>query len=59
MTGTGGKTANRTIYNTSLSIVHVEPSKTYRLRVIEATALAFASLAIEGHGDLKVVESGG
>jgi L-ascorbate oxidase len=57
--GKGGGTANGTMYNTSLSIINVEPGKTYRLRVIGATALTFASLAIEGHWDLEVIEADG
>lgn len=47
--GKGGGSANGTACNASLSIIDVEPGKTYRLRFIGATALTFASLAIEDH----------
>jgi FtsP/CotA-like multicopper oxidase with cupredoxin domain len=57
--GKGGGTANGTMCNASLSIIHVEPGKIYRLRVIGATALAFVSFAIEGHYDLEVIEADG
>lgn len=57
--GEGGGSANGTMCNASLSTILIEPGKTYRLRVIGATALTFASLAIEGHFDLEVIEADG
>ncbi|KAH8790942.1 putative laccase [Hyaloscypha sp. PMI_1271] len=57
--GKGGGSANGTACNASLSVIDVEPGKTYRLRFIGATALTFASLAIEGHGSLEVIEADG
>ena len=57
--GKGGGSANGTTCNASLSTIDVEPGKTYRLRFIEATALTFASLAIEGHNDMQVMAADG
>lgn len=57
--GKGGGSNNGTACNGSLSTIDVEPGKTYRLRFIGATALTFASLVIEGHGTLEVVEADG
>lgn len=57
--GKGEETANGTMCNASLSVIHVEPGKTYRLRFIGATALTFVSLAIEGHFNLEVIEADG
>ena len=47
--GKGGGSANGTTCHASLSTIDVQPGKTYRLRFIGATALTFASLAIEDH----------
>jgi L-ascorbate oxidase len=57
--GKGGGSANGTACNASLSVIDVEPGKTYRLRFIGGTALTFSSLAIEGHGSLEVIEADG
>jgi L-ascorbate oxidase len=57
--GKGGGTANGTACNASLSAINVKPGKTYRLRFIGGTALTFASLAIEGHDDLTIIEADG
>lgn len=57
--GKGGGTANGTACNASLEIIDVKPNKTYRLRFIGGTALTVASLAIEGHSDLVVIEADG
>lgn len=54
--GKGGGTANGNSCNASLSIINVEPGKTYRLRFVGATALTFASLAIEGHS-LQIIQA--
>lgn len=43
----------------SLSVIDVEPGKTYRVRLIGGTALSFNLLAIEGHDTLKVIEADG
>lgn len=57
--GMGGGSANGTFCNASLSVIDVEPGKTYRLRFIGSTALTFASLAIEGHDTLTIIEADG
>jgi L-ascorbate oxidase len=57
--GKGGGSANGTACNASLTVINVEPGKTYRLRFVGATALTFASLAIEEHDDLEVIEADG
>ena len=57
--GKGGGTANGTACNASLSTIDVEPGKTYRLRFIGATALTFASLAIEDHDSMQVIAADG
>jgi L-ascorbate oxidase len=57
--GRGGGTNNGTSCNSSLSVINVEPCKTYRLRFIGGTALTFASLAIQGHESMSVIEADG
>ena len=57
--GKGGGTANGVACNSTLAVINVEAGKTYRLRFIGATALTFASLAIEGHDDLEIIEADG
>ena len=57
--GKGGGSANGTACNASLTVINVEPGKTYRLRFVGATALTFGSLAVEGHDDLEVIEADG
>lgn len=57
--GQGGGTANGTVCDASLATIDVEPGKTYRLRFIGSTALTFATLAIEGHDSLSVIEADG
>ncbi len=59
VSGMGGGTANGTACNASLSVIDVEPGKTYRLRFIGGTALSFVSLAIEGHDNLTIIEADG
>jgi L-ascorbate oxidase len=54
----GGVASGHTC-NSSLSVIDVEPGKTYRLRFIGATALTFSSFGIEGHDVLTVVEADG
>jgi L-ascorbate oxidase len=57
--GKGGGSSNGTACNASLSTIDVEPGKTYRLRFIGATALTFASIAIEDHDSLEIIEADG
>ncbi|RHZ68409.1 hypothetical protein CDV55_101480 [Aspergillus turcosus] len=57
--GKGGGVASGYPCNSSLSVIDVEPGKTYRLRFIGATALTFSSFAIEGHDVLTVIEADG
>ena len=57
--GKGGGSANGVACNSSLSTIDVEPGKTYRVRFIGGTALTFASIAIEGHDVLRVIEADG
>ncbi|KFY73696.1 hypothetical protein V499_06224 [Pseudogymnoascus sp. VKM F-103] len=45
--------------NDELSVIDVEPGKTYRLRLIGGTGLSFDILAIEGHETLQVIEAEG
>ncbi|OBT65663.1 L-ascorbate oxidase [Pseudogymnoascus sp. 23342-1-I1] len=45
--------------NDSLSVIDVEPGKTYRVRLIGGTGLSFNLLAIEGHDTLEVIEADG
>ncbi|KAF4460543.1 L-ascorbate oxidase [Fusarium albosuccineum] len=40
-------------------VVEVDPGKTYRLRLIGATALSLVKLGIEHHDELKVIEADG
>ncbi|RSL91621.1 hypothetical protein CDV31_015434 [Fusarium ambrosium] len=40
-------------------VVEVEPGKTYRLRVISATALSLVKIGIEHHEELQVIEADG
>ncbi len=56
--GKGGGSANGTACNASISTINVEYGKTYRLRFVGATALTFASLAIEGH-NMTIIEADG
>lgn len=45
--------------NDSLTVINVDPGKTYRMRLIGGTALSFDILAIEGHDNLEVIEADG
>lgn len=45
--------------NDSLTVINVDPGKTYRMRLIGGTALSFNTLAIEGHENLEVIEADG
>lgn len=55
----GGLTSTGVSCNDSLTVIDVEPGKTYRMRLIGGTALSFDMLAIEGHPDLEVIEADG
>lgn len=55
----GGTTDPGASCNDSLTIINVEPGKTYRMRLIGGTALSFDILAIEGHDHLEVIEVDG
>ncbi|RDW91612.1 multicopper oxidase-4 [Coleophoma crateriformis] len=57
--GNGGGTSDTTVCNASLSIINVDPKKTYRFRIIGGTALSFVSFAIEGHNTLTIIEADG
>jgi L-ascorbate oxidase len=57
--GKGGGSANGTACNASLSTIDVESGKTYRFRFIASTALTWATLGIEGHDNLTIIEADG
>lgn len=42
-----------------LNTIEVEPGKMYRLRLVGATTLSYASFAFEGHGGLEIIEADG
>jgi L-ascorbate oxidase len=42
-----------------LSVIDVDPDKTYRFRYIGATALSYAALVFENHTNLQVIEADG
>lgn len=42
-----------------LSVIEVDPGKTYRFRYIAATALSYAAFAFENHTDLQIIEADG
>ncbi|KAI0552292.1 Cupredoxin [Xylaria curta] len=43
----------------ALSIINVEPQKTYRFRFVAGTALSYASFGFENHTNLQVIEADG
>lgn len=53
----GGLTDDGKVCNESLSVINVEPGKTYRFRLIGGTALSFNSIGIEDHPNLEVIEA--
>ena len=57
--GKGGGDNNGTYCKGELDVIHVQPGKTYRLRFIGGTALTFATIAIQGHEKLTVIEADG
>jgi L-ascorbate oxidase len=57
--GKGGGVSNGTSCKAPLSVIDVEPGKTYRLRFIGGTAISFTSIIIEGHDDLTIIEADG
>ncbi|KAL7916205.1 multicopper oxidase [Trichoderma velutinum] len=42
-----------------LSVIEVDPGKTYRFRYIGATALSYAALAFENHTSFEIIEADG
>ncbi|KAL7938249.1 multicopper oxidase [Trichoderma chlorosporum] len=42
-----------------LSVIEVDPGKTYRFRYVGATGLSYAALAFENHTDLRIIEADG
>ncbi|KAK3349594.1 laccase-like protein [Lasiosphaeria hispida] len=42
-----------------LPVIDVEPGKTYRFRFIGGTGLSFLTMALEGHGNLTIVQVDG
>ncbi|KAH8667919.1 multicopper oxidase-domain-containing protein [Tricladium varicosporioides] len=53
----GGLTSEEEFCNDTLSVINVNPGKTYRLRLIGGTGLAIVTLGIEGHKNLEVIEA--
>ena len=51
--------ANATMSDCALEVIEVEPSKTYRFRMIGAVALADWAFAFENHTDLSVIAADG
>ncbi|KAL7947719.1 multicopper oxidase [Trichoderma barbatum] len=42
-----------------LSVIEVDPGKTYRFRYVGATALSYAAFAFENHTNLEIIEADG
>jgi L-ascorbate oxidase len=57
--GMGGGNNNGTYCKAELDVIHVEPNRTYLFRFIGGTALTFASIAIQGHENLTIIEADG
>jgi FtsP/CotA-like multicopper oxidase with cupredoxin domain len=55
----GGLTEPGTLCNDPLTIIDVEPGKTYRMRLIGGTGVSLNVLAIEDHDNLEVIEADG
>jgi len=55
----GGSRENNTFCNDTLSVINVEPGKTYRLRVIGGNGVSFDTIGIEGHDVLTIIEVDG
>lgn len=53
-----GRLATNATGSCKLAAIDVEPGKTYRLRVIGATALSFVRLAFQGH-NMTIIEADG
>jgi L-ascorbate oxidase len=54
-----GSTDPNTPCNGSLTIINVDPGKTYRMRVIGGTAVSINTIAFEGHDSLDIIEADG
>jgi len=50
---------NGIVCNESLSVINVDPGRTYRFRVVGASAISFNVFGIEGHPDLELIEADG
>ncbi|KFY22306.1 hypothetical protein V493_06685 [Pseudogymnoascus sp. VKM F-4281 (FW-2241)] len=58
--GKGGGVHDKGIVcNEPLSVINVEPGRTYRFRVVGASAISFETFGIEGHNDLELIEADG
>ncbi|OBT83528.1 L-ascorbate oxidase [Pseudogymnoascus sp. 03VT05] len=57
--GGGIVSSNGSRCDDELSVIDVEPGKTYRVRLIGGTGLSFDIMAIEGHETLQVIEAEG
>ena len=55
----GGSREGQEFCNDTLSVLYVEPGKTYRLRVIGANGNSHPTIGIEGHPDLTIIEADG
>jgi len=55
----GGTTDFGAPCNDSLSVINVEPGKSYRFRLIGGSGLSFNVIGIEGHDQLEVIEADG
>ncbi|KFX92497.1 hypothetical protein V490_05364 [Pseudogymnoascus sp. VKM F-3557] len=55
----GGPRGGDTFCNDTLSVINVEPGKTYRLRVIGGNGVSFDTIGIEGHDVLTIIEVDG
>ena len=58
--GKGGGVHDKGIVcNDPLSVINVEPGRTYRFRVVGASAISFNVFGIEGHNELELIEADG
>ena len=51
----GGPRGGDTFCNDTLSVINVEPGKTYRVRVIGGNGVSFDTIGIEGHDVLTKI----
>ncbi|KAE9370969.1 multicopper oxidase [Stipitochalara longipes BDJ] len=57
--GAGSSNDGAVVCNEALSVINVEPGKSYRLRFIGGTGLSYDIIAIEGHNTLELIEADG